>query len=115
MKKRKFLIISTLIVLALGGCGEITLPSFPGGDTNASGNDSNGSASSTDTSFIYQGHDFGTHRNDRFKKGVIDGCSTADGNYSKDHTLYRSDLSYKAGWQDGRLKCGKKSGGSTKH
>jgi len=82
-------------VLALSGCGSMTLPSFGMGSTAESEH------------FVYQGIDFGPAENENFKKGVIDGCTTAGGNYAKDHTLFKGDMHYKAGWESGRLKCGR--------
>jgi hypothetical protein len=73
----------------------MSLPSFGAGDAN------NGEH------FVYQGHDFGPSRDASYQKGAIDGCTTAGGTYSKDHTLFKSDPSYKAGWEHGRLHCGK--------
>jgi hypothetical protein len=56
-------------------------------------------------SFIYRGHDFGLDRNALYRQGVIDGCKTSDGDYTKDHTAYETDTSYHTGWEDGRLHC----------
>ena len=63
------------------------------------------SQSSGYNSYVYQGIDFGSNRNETFKKGVRDACRTADGHYTKNHTLFNSDESYNVGWKDGRLKC----------
>ncbi len=60
-------------------------------------------------SYIYEGINFGSDRNINFQKGVQDACRTADGYYTKDHTLFNGNESYKIGWEDGRLECkGKK-------
>ena len=56
-------------------------------------------------SYVYNGIDFGAERDENFKQGVKDACRTADGYYTKDHALFNTDLSYKDGWEDGRLKC----------
>jgi hypothetical protein len=82
-------------VMFLSGCGELSLPSF--GTEDASGGEH----------FVYQGHDFGPSRDASYRQGVVDGCTTASGTYAKDHTLFKSDASYKAGWEHGRLHCGK--------
>jgi len=55
--------------------------------------------------FIYRGHDFGPDRNSDYRKGVMDGCRTSDGDYSKDHALFKTSESYHAGWEHGRLHC----------
>ncbi len=54
---------------------------------------------------LSKGIHFGTHRDTDFKKGVIDGCATASGKYRKDHTSFNTSLSYRTGWENGRLKC----------
>jgi len=94
MKKYRILLgIATIVLLGLGGCGGISLPS-PGGSTAESGEH-----------FVYKGHDFGASRNETYKKGVVDGCKTAGGDYSKDHKLFQSSDDYRAGWEHGRLHC----------
>ena len=55
--------------------------------------------------YIYNGINFGSDRDTSFKHGVRDGCKTADGDYTKDHTQFRNNESYKVGWEDGRLQC----------
>ncbi len=55
--------------------------------------------------FVYHGHNFGSNRNSEYKQGVIDGCRTSDGDYTKNHALYQSDESYHVGWEHGRLHC----------
>ena len=55
--------------------------------------------------YIYQGINFGADRNTDFKEGVRDACKTADGDYTKDHTKFNNNESYKIGWEDGRLQC----------
>ena len=56
-------------------------------------------------SYVYNGMNFGSNRNDAFKRGVQDGCRTASGTYSKDHEAFNVNISYKNGWADGRLQC----------
>ncbi len=60
---------------------------------------------SFENAYIHNGIDFGANRDANFKQGVRDACKTADGYYTKDHVLFNSDLNYKDGWEDGRLKC----------
>ena len=56
-------------------------------------------------SYIYNGIDFGSNRNYDFKRGVQDACRTADGQYTKNRELFNNNISYKVGWENGRLKC----------
>ena len=55
--------------------------------------------------YVYKGINFGPDRDANFKQGVRDACKTADGDYTKDHQMFRNDISYRVGWEDGRLKC----------
>ena len=55
--------------------------------------------------YVYQGINFGSDRDANFKNGVQDACRTADGDYTKDHTKFNNNESYRIGWEDGRLKC----------
>ena len=55
--------------------------------------------------YVYQGLNFGSDRDANFKKGVQDACRTADGDYTKDHTKFNNNESYRIGWEDGRLQC----------
>ena len=55
--------------------------------------------------YVYQGINFGPDRDANFKKGVQDACKTADGDYTKDHHLFKTNVSYRVGWEDGRLQC----------
>ena len=64
-----------------------------------------GCASSHANDYIYQGINFGADRDASFQKGVQDACKTADGDYTKNHTLFKSNISYRVGWEDGRLHC----------
>ena len=40
-----------------------------------------------------------------FKKGKLDGCSTATGEYTKDSDAFKGDTDYKNGWFYGRKNC----------
>lgn len=55
--------------------------------------------------YMYEGINFGSDRNTDFKQGVQDACRTADGVYTKDHERFKNNVSYKIGWEDGRLQC----------
>ena len=50
---------------------------------------------------IYFGKNFSTN----YQQGIIDGCTTAKGNYKKSHTLFKNDYDYNKGWFLGRNKC----------
>ncbi len=81
------------MALMISGCGGITIPyvgQVGGGEH-----------------FVYTGHDFGADRNEDYKKGVMDGCKTAQGDYMKNHELFQSNDHYRAGWEHGRLHCAK--------
>ena len=59
--------------------------------------------------FVYRGHDFGPERSSLYRQGVIDGCKTVDGDYTKNHGLFKETEDYHNGWEHGRLHCkGKK-------
>ena len=55
--------------------------------------------------YVYQGINFGSDRDANFKQGVRDACRTADGDYTKDHSKFKNNESYRIGWEDGRLQC----------
>ena len=55
--------------------------------------------------YMYKGINFGSDRDANFKKGVQDACKTADGDYTKNHDMFRNNESYRIGWEDGRLQC----------
>ena len=56
-------------------------------------------------SYIYNGINFGNDRDESFKQGVRDACRTADGQYTKNRELFTMNISYKTGWEDGRMQC----------
>jgi len=55
--------------------------------------------------FVYKGHDFGANRDANYRQGVKDGCSTSDGDYTKNHALFKGEKGYRAGWEHGRMHC----------
>jgi hypothetical protein len=79
--------ISTLLFTA---CGEVP--------------DLDGVASSTGD-FVYRNHNFGANRDAEYRKGVQDGCRTSDGEYTKNHALFKAENDYRAGWEHGRMHC----------
>jgi len=40
-----------------------------------------------------------------YKQGYQDGCKTAHGDYTKNHTLFNDNLDYHEGWFTGRNRC----------
>jgi hypothetical protein len=81
----KFIVLSILMGVSFTAC------------TSSSGPSNN--------SYIYNGIDFGSNRNYEFKRGVQDACHTADGQYTKNRELFNNNISYKTGWEDGRIRC----------
>jgi len=55
--------------------------------------------------YMYKGMNFGYDRDTNYKLGVVDGCRTATGAYTKNHELFNNNESYKFGWGEGRIKC----------
>jgi len=64
-----------------------------------------GSPKHSSNDFVYNGHSFGPNRNADYKSGVLDGCKTSTGNYTKNHGKFKLDIDYHNGWEHGRLKC----------
>jgi hypothetical protein len=85
-------LLCSAAILTLNGCGN-TVPELPG-SVPVEAND-----------FVYDGHNFGPNRNAVYKEGVIAGCETANGNYTKDHARFETSLDYHDGWEHGRLHC----------
>jgi len=92
MCKQTIIILAASALLGLSGCGN-TIPQLE--------ND----IPLTSTDFVYNGHNFGPNRTEIYKKGVIDGCKTSNGDYTKDHSRFKSDIDYHDGWEHGRLHC----------
>ncbi len=55
--------------------------------------------------FVYQGHNFGANRDVNYRMGVRDGCTTAAGDYAKNHEKFKSNSGYRVGWENGRMHC----------
>jgi hypothetical protein len=87
-KKSTLLVIAVTAAVFLSGCVSSEPSIAPSGDA-----------------FIYRGHDFGPDRNSEYRQGVMDGCRTSDGDYTKNHAAYETGESYHTGWEDGRLHC----------
>ena len=80
----------SLGALLLTGCGDV-----PNLDDSAA----------SPGAFIYAGRNFGTNRNETYKQGVMDGCKTSQGTYTKNHGLFNGNGSYHNGWEHGRIHC----------
>ncbi|HIQ28255.1 MAG TPA: hypothetical protein EYH42_07115 [Sulfurovum sp.] len=83
----KYIIGSLFTVLFVAGCTSLD-PNTGGGEV-----------------YMHNGINFGYDRDTLFKKGVQDACRTADGYYTKNRKLFNTNISYKTGWEDGRLQC----------
>ena len=92
MSRHTMIILVTATLLTLTGCSN-TAPQL----------EENIPITSSD--FVYNGHNFGPNRTEMYKKGVIDGCKTSNGDYTKDHSRFKSDIDYHDGWEHGRLHC----------
>lgn len=55
--------------------------------------------------FCYQNYNFGKHKSHIYKRGVRDGCHTANGSFAKNYSLSRRSKEYVLGWDAGRTKC----------
>ncbi len=55
--------------------------------------------------FCYHGINYGPIKSKLYKKGIIDGCKTAEGEFIKDYSLSSSSKDYFNGWILGRSKC----------
>ncbi|SFV50733.1 hypothetical protein MNB_SV-6-1836 [hydrothermal vent metagenome] len=64
-----------------------------------------GSPKASPNDFVYNNHNFGPNRNLEYKAGVVDGCKTSSGDYTKNHGKFKLSEDYHSGWEHGRLKC----------
>jgi len=55
--------------------------------------------------YVYSGITFGKNLSDYYKQGIRDGCRTAQGFYTKSHTLFKTADDYYDGWFLGRNRC----------
>lgn len=55
--------------------------------------------------FCYQGYNFGKEKTPNYKKGVRDGCRTANGTFTKNYNLSSTYPDYIKGWNKGRATC----------
>jgi len=85
VKITKFTIVAVSLLI-LTSCGHKKLPPTQGG-------------------YIYKGLYFGSYFTRHYKDGIEDGCTTATGDYKKDHWLFNNSKDYKSGWFLGRNRC----------
>ena len=57
--------------------------------------------------FTHSGIYFGKNFTPRYQQGIVDGCTTSKGKYTKSHQLFNSDIDYNNGWFLGRKRCKK--------
>jgi len=55
--------------------------------------------------FYYNNIYFGANFPEIYKKGIVDGCTTAGGNYKKSHKDFKTNINYENGWFLGRNLC----------
>ena len=55
--------------------------------------------------FTHSGIYFGKHFPPNYQQGIVDGCTTAKGNYKKSHNLFNTSADYYNGWFLGRNRC----------
>ena len=58
--------------------------------------------------FCYNNINFGPSRGKNYELGIKDGCTTAEGEFTKNYYLSSSDKDYFDGWMLGRSKCKQK-------
>ena len=92
MTSRTLILLASCAIFGLSGCSN-TAPQLPHESSVSADN------------FVYNKHNFGPNRTESYRKGVIDGCKTSSGEYTKDHTRFQTSLDYHSGWEHGRLHC----------
>jgi len=85
-KKTLTLIFISTSFFSLSGCSSSKVPESEGG-------------------FYYSGIYFGKNFSYPFEMGIEDGCTTAKGDYKKQHTLFKYSEDYEDGWFLGRNRC----------
>jgi len=78
--KGRMAVLTSLVVIGLGGCSN---------SLTVSPSSSNPPADSSPS----------------YKEGYYDGCSTAHGTYTKESELFNTDKNYYDGWFAGRSAC----------
>ena len=94
MKRKIFVWMTIAATIGLSGCVSSAPGTVPMETQSVSAED-----------FVYHGHNFGSKRNEDYRRGVREGCLTSDGEYTKSHVDYQTNLSYRTGWDHGRLHC----------
>ncbi len=86
MKHAGYLSLLLLFGLLLNGCAPAKAPVSEGG-------------------YYHSGIYFGKNFSDYYKRGIEDGCTTAKGDYVKNHKLFNNNDDYNDGWFLGRNRC----------
>ena len=55
--------------------------------------------------FCYKAHNFGKDVSENYKRGVHDGCRTAEGTFRRNYSLSGTSEDYRKGWDAGRAFC----------
>ena len=55
--------------------------------------------------YYHSGIYFGKNFPANYRQGIVDGCTTSKGRYTKSHTLFNNDQNYNHGWFLGRNRC----------
>ena len=55
--------------------------------------------------YYHSGIYFGKKISANYQQGIMDGCTTSKGKYTKSHTLFNNDQNYNDGWFLGRNRC----------
>jgi hypothetical protein len=92
--KMSSLLLLAITVLFLGACK----------DPHIKKHDKKPHTKSSDR-YYYEDIYFGKYLPKEYKKGIVDGCTTAKGKYQKSHTLFKTNKYYEDAWFVGRNKC----------
>jgi hypothetical protein len=89
----------------LGVCLSFLISSCSSTQANYTQKDSTIDKCSSGENFCYKGINFGISRGKLYEKGIIDGCTTGEGKFTKNYSLSSSSKDYFDGWIVGRSKC----------
>ena len=84
---------SLITVFILVGCSNSSNPALSLENCGKNGN------------FCYKGINYGPVKSEMFKRGIKDGCRTAEGFFTKNYYLSSSNKDYYNGWIEGRSHC----------
>ena len=88
IKKSVYTLLFGSLLIYITGCTPKELPVSEGG-------------------YYQSGIYFGDSFSKGYKRGIRDGCTTAQGDYRKSHRLFKNDADYNDGWFLGRNRCRK--------